>query len=1287
MKKAFNISAWLLFLGFVCSVVPSYAQSGKAYERSAVMSGNLVKTVFGNWGVIGQPAELGKRGAWIYDNNGYIGDVSPLVGGEITVGNRTFHSVVVCPAARPTLQREESPTGKQWSFEPLAGYINESTESVALFSDPSSWPALWPDKMSDSEDPGWAGSWNGFFGKSTTASEECYFVMDDNNDEEFNIANNNRWGVAFRADSTNPSRNGMGLRVKVRGMQWRDFLAQDCIFWLYEITNTSTTDYSKVLFGMLVGTYVGVTSTEDYQEYADDYSFFDVERDITFTADYDDNCSRNPFWTDGVGVVGYAFLESPGNEYDGIDNDGDANSNLAIPATGPLFTEAEFQKKLVNAGDFMVLIDDDYHRTLAQVPSHDTTFTTRGNARGARRSIPITPGVTQLEEGNIVIRDGQETVNSNAYDGVDNDLDGLIDENYYLHYRQIRKDQRGNILIDKLNPVRHKDYITRLGLTDLLIDEGRADGLDNDGDWSAEFDDIGADGLIGTNDRGEGDGIPTAGEPNFDQTDVDESDQIGLTSFEYFTPSNDFSMADDEDLWARLAPGHFEVPTSIVNNKPQRGEDGDFFYGSGYFPLRAGETQRFSLALVYGDGGGSQVEIVDLMKNRETVQKIYDSDYRFPPAPDSPTLTAVPGDGKVTLYWDRKAEKSFDPVLKTFDFEGYKIYRATDNNFNDVFTITNPDGSPIMYTPLAQFDLNDGISGYFRPSDELFQQGRGASFYLGNDTGLQHSFVDTDVENGRRYYYAVVAYDHGDEFNDVFPKENSFRIDRLSTGEVKTYQNTAAITPNSQVAGYVPPAGSVSMTPTKQTGSGAAFYKVIDEELLTGHTYRLEFLDTSNDGIDNNENWNITTDDVGTDGLADSFDPDGTEGNGLPDTGEPNLDSNDPGEYFVPITTSYSVLDLSGVTDRFQARDTLTVKLAHQNLIDGTIVITDHAGTAVPLSKVTLDLDKGRIRGKTSGDLLYGELYSISYKYYPIYQSPNIEKSPWVEETLDTDIFDGLRLAFNNEWEVVLDTTKSGWTNPAKSYGYNFTIIDTDFGTQRLVGLRHPSDYRIEFAETIVDSSLDMPEFFVRAIPVNFRIRNVTDNHYVDFIYNDTDRNKVISPFDELIMVEPGKDGSRIFTWDVVFTSVKDTVYNFGAGDTLKLAVKKPFRSGDVFEFTPDLPEISTKSAQIEIDQIKVVPNPYIVATVHEAPLPPAVTSGRGEQKIDFIHLPTGSQIHIFTSRGEHVISLEHDNDIFDGTVSWNLKTKENLDVAAGIYFYVVESSVGKKTGKIAIIK
>ena len=41
-----------------------------------------------------------------------------------------------------------------------------------------------------------------------------------------------------------------------------------------------------------------------------------------------------------------------------------------------------------------------------------------------------------------------------------------------------------------------------------------------------------------------------------------------------------------------------------------------------------------------------------------------------------------------------------------------------------------------------------------------------------------------------------------------------------------------------------------------------------------------------------------------------------------------------------------------------------------------------------------------------------------------------------------------------------------------------------------------------------------------------------------------------------------------------------------------------------------------------------------------------------------------------------------------DGTVEWNLRSKENLDISYGVYFYVVESKTFKsQSGKFAMIK
>jgi hypothetical protein len=1278
----------ILFLIFMPLIL--LAQSGREYERYNILNKNLISTVFTNGGVIGHPVDKGPRGAWIEDNNGYVGDVSPFVGCEIPYHLDTdsvlyVHSVTYCLADKRPNYQEQSPAGEFWGFRPLGGYFNEQKEgpAVAIFTDPTTWPLQWPDRLSDTMDPGWPGQWNGYFGKDrSNATEETYFAMDDNNDEEFNIAAYNSHGIAFAPDSTNPLRYGLGLQAKVRAFQWKKFLAQDCIFWLYKITNEGTTDYNKANFGMLVGTYVGVTSTEDVKEYDDDWSFFDAELDVTFTGDYPDNNARNPLWVGPVGMVGYAFLESPGNKYDGIDNDNDADANFT---TAPFFQESDFDTITLESGDKVVLIDKYFERRVVTV-YNDTTVTSQS------RQIHLQPGVTRLVEGNVIIGiNNRETINPNALDGLDNDLDGLIDENYYLHYYQRRQDPvSGQILINKLRPLRHKDYIQETGLYDLMIDESRSDLIDNDGDWDLENDDVGLDGVPKTQDPGEEDGMPTSGEgtglngePNIDLTDVDESDQIGLTSFDYFVNAQAPTtlLTDDEALWVRTSPGNFDVPSSIVNNQPIGGEDGDFFYASGYFPLLAGQTESFSLALVYGGGsGGRTKDTEDLLKNRQVVQKIYNSNYQFPKEPDTPTLTAEIGDGKVILTWDRTAESSFDPVLKEYDFEGYRLYKSTDPKFNDIRKISDADGKPRGYVWLAQWDLNNDVSGYFHGSQDQTNAASGYSWFLGNNTGLQHYYLDIEVENGRRYYYALTAYDRGKAEEDIDPSESPFLVTVLPSGEIVTGKNSVSVIPGTEVAGYIPPGMDGYLTHTAGPGNGRVFYQVLDEKNVTGSAYEVEFFDTGNDGLDNNGNWNPITDDL--------------NGNGEPDPDEPNVDENDNDEIWPVITTSYNVRDLAVQTTTVTIEDTIFLEIGKQHLIPGSVEVRTQDGDRMPQESYLLDYEKGRIKPARFNGLAYPASYTINFEYYPVYRSSyigTIQRDENQGILYDTDHFDGLQLSFYNYNRIELIDSTSGWLS-GDGYPYDFTLnsFDTDAdGKDDFFGKKTPNNFRIDFYNTTADSSLNL--YGASIIPVNFKITNTTLNIPVDFAYvplfstPGPEGYVGLSPKDEIYIFEKGVDGELVWTW---FLGIKgDSTRSLGEGEALILNVTKPFRRGDLFTFVSSKPEISVTKAKSELDRIRVVPNPYIAAHEHEAPLPPLITSGRGERKITFTHLPQKAIIKIFTVRGEHVITIDPHNQRYEGTATWNLKNKDNLDVAYGIYFYVIDSPVGKKRGKIGIIK
>lgn len=1156
-------------------------RGSSTFRKAGVHRGNQVRTVFSNYGVIAQPGNQGPRGSWRYDDNGYVGDVSPVVGVRLPIkdwnnngiadAGDTVVSVVITPVERPG-GGDFAQGGKFLGFEPIPGFANATLQAtgkgVAMSHQPETWPAVWPDR------PTWTYSgaplivngvdvtptvdWNGYFGRAQlNADQESYFWMDDFNDEKMY----NRHG--YYPDANDTTRRGQALQVAVRGLQWSNFLAQDVVFWLYNIKNDGTEAYDQTVFGTVIGTYVGI----DGSEWNDDVSFFDVREAITYTWDFEGRVrpSDNPKWLPDpskVGYIAYAFLESPGNPYDAIDNDGD--NKKFNPLSAPFFDGVNFNPKTVAAGDKLILIDKNtFARTTFTMPNDTVTVVSMGV------SFFLQPGITSLREGAI---NNQGELGIEATDGIDNDLDGLIDENYIVHYRQFKRADNGTVLFDTTNPVQYKDYIANLGLNDKMLDEKRDDLIDNDEDWTAQYDDVGADGKPGTGDTGEGDGMPTPGEPNFDALDVDESDQLGLTSFWYYVPSNAITMSNEEDMWKNLKPGFFKVPESIVNNVAIRGEDGDFMYGSGYFPLLPGQTERFSLALAFGD------DFRGVLKTKRISQTIYNANYNFPRPPEKPTLTVVPGDKKVTLYWDRVAEASLDPSLKERDFEGYKIYKGTDPDFSDALLISDGTGQKVFYKPIAQFDLKNGIYGYFLSGAGLYDLTSGAPFYLGEETGVANSYLDNDVINGKTYYYAVVAYDRGKAESDVFPSENTKFVAKDALGNIQTDINTAAVTPNAPVAGYVPPSSGIMVTRKGGFSTTTPYFEVVDPFKLLNTTYVITFADSINNGIS--------------------------------------------------TAYAYSVKDsLSGAT---------------------------------VLSNVS--------------------------RIYPA----------------NGDIFNGVRISFDTSYQspdsIKLNATASKWiiNNPisdsTKRLGY--TASRYEDLSNNVYGTKPPIDIAFVFSDTYADSSNDINYLLKRPVPIakktklNFKIYDVTDKAapvQLKFAMAETRTYARDTLSDGDAIVVTTKDYNNI-GWRFAF--VDSGAYRPKGGDTLFVSFFKPLTASDRFTFVSEVPAYNAGSAEAQMERVKAVPNPYVVTNVFEQPLPSQIR-GRGDRVINFINLPPKSKIYIYTSAGAHVRTIEHDGDLLDGSLSWDLRTKEGLDVAYGVYFYVVEAEgVGtKKYGKLAIIK
>ncbi|MFA6596858.1 MAG: hypothetical protein WCS69_03980 [Ignavibacteriaceae bacterium] len=1190
-------------------------RSDPSLRRIGFHKGNRVAISFYNDGQIsGYNVGTDIRGEWPRGSGeNYIGDCIPLIGLEfVNLKGDTLHSVTISRGPRNGQGNEKNPTYNYfWGFNPMPGFNNPAYESkinegIAMSHLPGTWPiGGWRDHP-DWTDPNGVSEWDGYFGRGQiNADQESYYWADDQWDDEFNGADNvvNLNATLFQPDSTDPTRHGMGLQLAVRGFQWASFLAENTIFWLYDIKNEGTYNFKKADFGTVVGTLAGGDGDS-----GDDLGFFDIDAWITYSWDNDGIGNHGQ----KVGYVGYAYLESPGNPFDGIDNDDDDPNPVA-----KTFVKTDFDSIVYKAGDVVVLIDPvTYVRTLHTVtPTQDTVY-----SMGVR--FIINPGVTKFREGNIASTSGGVSIPSTtAYDGIDNDLDGLIDENEAIHFET--RNKKG------LPGLRYKDYKNNIAVDDPLIDEKRDNAAgnivssyvldanknvllkshffgDEDGDWDPLVDDVGSDG-VGKDDPNyirpdangtEGNGIPDQGEPNFGRTDPDESDQIGLTSFNFFEISAAPDLSDDALVWTRMFPGRFDVV-------PPRPMDGDFIYASGYFPLKPNQTERFSVALLFG------VDYNDITRSKNIVQQIYNAGYKFPQPPKKPKITVTQEDGNVVIYWDgNPVENSKDFITKKKDFQGYKIYRATDAGFIDSRQITNALGTLSFDKPIAQFDLKDSISGFFYPSASLLEQVGGTTYYLGSNTGIVNKFIDSTVIKGETYYYAVCAYDAGEAKLDIFPSENSKFIDRTATGEIVTDENTGHITPGFRPSGYKPAKIGLYQKSANFRGTGSVEVEMVDDHAIrSNNQYQIAFQDTALQGY--TSNWS----------LIDLVTPDTVK---IPSLSAQYLVK--PGETIsVPKNVEIFVNGVSKVTDT-----------------------TIYVGTTDTL----------------------------------------VDKSTTFNG--ETKIVHGFRVQLYNDNVIKTDTLRSkfeGISSTVRLPKYSFRVFPPPQTKPSAAGIPMPYDYQVEFYNAPADTSVaDTLGLFASdrypAKVVNFKVKNLTTGKYIKFAY--WTQGVLSTAYYILFKEDIGGKNYRTFNVTITYDTLNVPLETSGF---LKIYTTKPFNRNDQVTFSIDQASIDNGLAKSDLDKIRVVPNPYVVTHEAESRLLSTQTSGRGEREIRFTRIPPGSKISIFTVRGELVKTLTN-NDLFVGDVYWNLRSDENLDVAFGVYVFVVDApGIGTKISKFALIK
>ncbi|HJL74831.1 MAG: hypothetical protein QF852_08510 [Candidatus Marinimicrobia bacterium] len=755
-----------------------------------------------------------------------------------------------------------------------------------------------------------------------------------------------------------------------------------------------------------------------------------------------------------------------------------------------------------------------------------------------------------------------------ANDGIDNDEDGIIDESQnngldddgdWLAW----EDENGNGIWDSED----LNY-------NLELDAGEDQNENGILDIEPLNDDLGADGL-GPNydgytgpDIGEANGIPDIGEPNFEFTDNDESDQVGLTS--WYLRDVDNTMADDEQYWdVEIQPGNYTI-------RPGYQRDIAWTYGSGFVEFAGDEkTHRYAIALLFGNDQD------DILRNKRTMQVIYDKDYSFAKPPRTPIVKATAYNNRVILSWDKNAENSRDPIYGR-DFEAYYVYKSSDPSFTEIKTITDAYGNPLLFKPEAIYDKINGLGG-IHPVNIGGEMGTesdlGVSYNMGTDSGLKHFYVDSSVTNGRTYYYAIVSVDRGhhssfypsltdlQEISDISPTECSASIQVDPLGRTIGFdRNTIAVTPEETPAGWVEP--NIQIDRISGVGTGTIEVKINNPNgIKDGYKYSLEFDD---DG---------------------SFE-------------------------------QYDSTHLTGLTSQ------------------------------MTLYSITDDELLGTVADPNSNIL--------------------------AEEF----IYDGIHVILHNDGTGLKETK---WTQGESSLtAYDIT---GDFG-----GLQIGRDYEIRVYDVGADTS-------VLSLPVvtNFQIWDVTnpeDEYQVDYMYTPivwpTDPTRpYLKENDQIKIINNIEDQVFLWQWLFLYPDNADSASKTlpQNGDVYSITTIKPFDRNDIFEITVFGNYISSTLAKNEMNDIYVVPDPYVSVN----PLERKVINqdeGRGDRRIDFVNLPQDCKIYIFTVSGKLVRQLNHLTTENNSRESWDLRTKDGLEISHGIYFYVVESpEFGTKRGRFAVIK
>ncbi len=171
--------------------------------------------------------------------------------------------------------------------------------------------------------------------------------------------------------------------------------------------------------------------------------------------------------------------------------------------------------------------------------------------------------------------------------------------------------------------------------------------------------------------------------------------------------------------------------------------------------------------------------------------------YIVPEPPNAPVIKVVAEDQKATIYWDRLAEESIDPISRIKDFEGYRLYRSQLGE--DIKLNIALDSSNLI----AQWDVAGNGIGFNNGFDIIKLQS--PIKFDGDSTVYNYKYEMPNLLNGWQYLFSVTAFDKGDASLGLASQESSFNDNQVRTFCGTLTNNFTSNNPSLKVGVYPNP--------------------------------------------------------------------------------------------------------------------------------------------------------------------------------------------------------------------------------------------------------------------------------------------------------------------------------------------------------------------------------------------------------------------------------------------------------------------------------------------------